>query len=177
MRLVYNGWNNQAEVANEAAAVALLCTKGHPNIVQVVDLGHLSIVNYYIDMELCDFSLAELLKREDKGEGLRDWYLQWPIADLDDRIFFIIALMQEVANFIHKHDQVHRDIKPENGSTLCLQVLTVFHSPLFCTNWMVETRRFWSRHARHNDSITQHRPLPRHSMLRGSGTFDRRQIQ
>jgi serine/threonine protein kinase len=106
--------------ANEVNAVTLLCTKHHPNIVEVVDHGQLNVDYYYIDMELCGLTLADLLKEQDKGEGLRQWFLQWPIADLDQRNFFILALMQELANglyFIHKHDQVHRDIKPENSET------------------------------------------------------------
>jgi serine/threonine protein kinase len=126
--LAYNG-TNQQEIVNEAEAVALLCTKGHPNIVEVVAHGHLSMVNYYIDMELCDLSLAELFKRKPKGEGLQDWYLQWPIETVNDRIFFTIALMQELANglyFIHKHDRVHRDIKPENSTTLPLVAISDF---------------------------------------------------
>jgi serine/threonine protein kinase len=95
--LAYDGANQQ-EIANEAEAVALLCTNRHPNIVEVLDHGHISVVNFYIDMELCDLSLAKLLKRNPKGEGLQDWYLQWPIENLDDRIFFLVALMQELAN-------------------------------------------------------------------------------
>ena len=117
MRLAYNA-ATQKEVENEVNAATLLGTKGHPNIVTVLDHGHLSFGNYYIDMELCDTSLADLLKREKRKVGMEDWYLQWPIDNLDDRLFFILALMQELSNglyFIHGHDQVHRDIKPENG--------------------------------------------------------------
>lgn len=109
---------NRKAVEDEAKAVTLLCTQGHPNIIEVLDHGQLSFVNYFIDMELCDTSLADLLKREKRKDGMEDWYLQWPIENVQDRFFFILALMQELANglyFIHGHDQVHRDIKPENG--------------------------------------------------------------
>jgi serine/threonine protein kinase len=106
-------------VEAEAKAVTLLCTGGwEPNIIHVLDHGYLSFVNYYIDMELCDISLADLLKQEKREDGLVNWYLQWPIENFDDRIFFILAFMQELSNglyFIHAHDQVHRDLKPANG--------------------------------------------------------------
>jgi serine/threonine protein kinase len=150
-------------------AVALLSAKGHPNIVEVLDHGHISMVNYYIDMELCNLSLTELLKRKDKGEGLRDWYLQWPTGNREDKLFFIGALMQELANglyFIHKHDQVHRDIKPENGNTLSkLQILTVFQS--FTRHvrdggsWQISAS---SRQAQRRDYATPHTHEGQHVM-------------
>jgi serine/threonine protein kinase len=118
MRVV-GGPANRKAVEDEAKAVALLCMNGqNPNIIHVLDHGYLSFVNYYIDMELCDVSLAELLKRENRKDGIENWYLQWPIENFDDRISFILALMQELSNglyFIHGHNQVHRDIKPDNG--------------------------------------------------------------
>jgi serine/threonine protein kinase len=107
----------QKEGENEAKAIALLCTKRHPNIIEVIDHGRLSF-DYYIDMELCDTSLADLLRREPRKRGMENWYLQWPIENFDDRLFFILAVMQELSNglyFIHAHGRVHRDIKPENG--------------------------------------------------------------
>jgi hypothetical protein len=180
MRLGFNGANLD-EIANEAKAVALLCTKGHPNIVEVLAHGRLSIVNYYIDMELCDLSLAELLKRKAKGEGLEDWYLHLPRREnVDDRIFFTIALMQELANglyFIHKHDKVHRDIKPENGTTFSIHFLTVFASSLFGTHRLVETRRLRSCHSRHNNGVTWYGTLTRDGVLCRSGTFIGGEIQ
>jgi serine/threonine protein kinase len=119
LQIAYSPANRKA-VEDEAKAVTLLCTKGHPNIIEVIDHGQLSFVHYFIDMELCDTSLADLLKREKRKDGMQDLYLQWPIEDFKDRLFFIVALMQELSNglyFIHGHDQVHRDIKPENGTS------------------------------------------------------------
>jgi serine/threonine protein kinase len=117
--MAYSPGNRKA-VEDEAKAVTLLCTKGHPNIIEVIDHGQLSFVHYFIDMELCDTSLADLLKREKRKDGMQDLYLQWPIENFGDRLFFIVALMQELSNglyFIHGHGQVHRDIKPENGTS------------------------------------------------------------
>jgi serine/threonine protein kinase len=78
--------------------------------------GALDDVNYFIDMELCDLNLREFLREEKVKPD--DWFLHWPIEDPDDKAFFIIALLQEIANglyFIHAHDLVHRDLKPENS--------------------------------------------------------------
>ena len=103
---------------NEVKAAKCLGTKSHPNIIQVFEHGVLDQVNYFIDMELCDLNLREFLR----GEKVKpdDWFLHWPIEDLGDRLFFIVALLQEIANglhFIHAHDQVHRDLKPENSTS------------------------------------------------------------
>ena len=108
---------------NEVKAAKCLGTKSHPNIIQAFEHGALDQVNYFIDMELCDLNLREFLR----GEKVKpdDWFLHWPIEDLGDRLFFIVALLQEIANglhFIHAYDQVHRDLKPENSiSTLYQQ--------------------------------------------------------
>ena len=103
---------------NEVKAAKCLGTKSHPNIIQVFEHGVLDQVNYFIDMELCDLNLREFLR----GEKVKpdDWFLHWPIEDLGGRLFFIVALLQEIANglhFIHAHDQVHRDLKPENSTS------------------------------------------------------------
>lgn len=108
--------SERREVENEVKAVTALCTKSHPNIIQILQHGKLDLVNYFIDMELCDLSLREFLR----GEKVKpdDWFLRWPIEDLEGRLFFIWAFAQEIANglyFIHGHNHVHRDIKPENS--------------------------------------------------------------
>jgi hypothetical protein len=76
---------NRKAIEDEAKAIALLCMKDeNPNIIHVLDHGYLSFVNYYIDMELCDISLAELLKGKKRQDGIENWYLQWPIEIFDD---------------------------------------------------------------------------------------------
>ena len=112
------GSSDRKLAENEVNAIVLLCKESHPNIIEVLEHGQLSAAQYYVDMELCYISLEDLLKQEERDDRKEDWFLHWPIKDFNDRLFFIIALIQELANglyFIHNHDQVHRDIKPGNG--------------------------------------------------------------
>jgi serine/threonine protein kinase len=116
MRWVGNQKERQ-QAENEIKAATTLCTLGHPNIVQTFEHGALDHFNYFIDMELCDLNLKEFLAGEKVGPN--DWFLHWPIPQFGDRMFFIIALLQELANglsCIHLQNLVHRDLKPENST-------------------------------------------------------------
>jgi serine/threonine protein kinase len=170
---------NRKAVEDEAKAVALLCMNGEPNIIHVLDHGYLSFTNYYIDMELCDISLAELLKREKRKDGIENWYLQWPIENFDDRVFFILALMQELSNglyFIHGHNQVHRDIKPENGLSHHQSIHVTRCSALFRQDRLVEAHRLRDHHSSNHYRNAAHRRITLHRMLcRPRGT--ERQVQ
>src|SRR5277367_1789996 len=55
------------DIENEMRAVNKLCKSGHANIVQVVEFGSLKLdsVWHFIDMELCDFTLANYADGED----------------------------------------------------------------------------------------------------------------
>jgi Protein kinase domain len=170
MRLAYNQMNRKA-VEDEIKAVTLLCRNGHPNIIEVIDHGQLSIVNHYIDMELCDISLADLLKRPKRKDGMEDWYVQWPIEKFEDRLFFILALMQELSNglyFIHGHDQVHRDIKPENGMCFGFRSNLIGGSALLRPYGMVEAHRLWDNDPCDDHGLSANRRIALYCMLRRS---------
>jgi len=46
---------------NESRAISKFATNGHENLVQVLDNGTLSPFLYFLDMELCDGNLRELV--------------------------------------------------------------------------------------------------------------------
>ena len=171
---------SQSEAKNEVATVALLCTKSHPNIVEVFDHGPLSHVYYFIDMELCQLSLAELLRRKTRTDGFDEWYLQWPIEDFEDRLFFIVALMQELGNglyFIHFHDKVHRDIKPENSNYILPCARTNRGSLIFCHRWTVEIHGFRNYHGWYHHVSCLDGGIERYGLLRSARAVARSEVQ
>ena len=95
---------------NEKRAVLKLCQSSHPNILQVYEVGQLrkESVFFFIDMELCSFTLAHYL-RGSEVPALEKW------ESTPERILDILQPIIEGLVFIHEQGEVHRDIKPENS--------------------------------------------------------------
>jgi serine/threonine protein kinase len=127
-----SGTLQKADVQNEAQVVSLiLALGGHVNIVNILRhdwLKHSFNQCYYIDMELCEFSLFDYIAHHNSMK-----------ADITSEIAIYNHLspvvvkkncsaMQKVQNiwaiglhiargleFMHTHNHAHRDLKPGNG--------------------------------------------------------------
>ena len=104
------------DIENEERAIKQLCCgQAHQNIVIVLRLGELSASSYYfIDMELCEFSLDDYIHNPlcEPGVIFKD-----SAASLKQlQIFNIMLHSCSGVQYIHDKGQVHRDIKPSNAT-------------------------------------------------------------
>lgn len=105
----------------------------HRNVITVLRHGRLqNTEHYYIDMELCQYSLRQYYKD-----------LMWNFNELADsnpdqpverapRIKAAWKIMKQIAEgvtFIHSKGFTHRDLKPVNGEAC--SIVTLFASPIF----------------------------------------------
>ena len=107
------------DVDNEIRALKKLCQDQQSNIVQVFDHGLLNPDNtiHFIDMELCDISLANYLL----GQELKD-VVSWPtVREQEEILSHAYNILQQILNglvYIHCLEEVHRDLSPHNGNFL-----------------------------------------------------------
>jgi len=76
---------------------------------------------YYIDMELCEFTLAQYIT------GVQVPFLfNWEIfRRKPENICEIYEHINDGLIFIHENGEVHRDLSPQNGTiSLVLNILT-----------------------------------------------------
>ena len=104
------------EVKNELRAIDKLCRSDHPNIVQVFNMGQLKkdSVLYFIDMELCDFTLEKYIQGHEVPH-LVNWTT---LREKDELTPVITGITNDIVDgliFIHGQNEVHRDLAPNNG--------------------------------------------------------------
>lgn len=113
------------DIDREANNIAKLLEYGeHENIVRILDYGW-ALNFYFIDMELCDFTLRDYIKYHGDGGsiGFIDANLSAPVLATKDcsfleRVHNMWAIGSHIASgleFLHSHKHVHRDLKPANG--------------------------------------------------------------
>ena len=98
-------------VENEVRVIVKL-SKSHPhrNIVAVLRYGEVKgSTLYYIDMELCDWNLAEFIRHR---YATPIQFTTW------DDVWWIMSNIAAGLVFIHDLGEVHRDLKPSNGSVI-----------------------------------------------------------
>jgi serine/threonine protein kinase len=110
------------DIENEIRAVKKLCKNGHPNIVQVFQLGKLEADGglYFIDMELCDVSLDRYIRGE-TSPYLVNWTVVREQAIREAKPTEVLWIANQILDgliFIHKQKEVHRDISPHNSAVL-----------------------------------------------------------
>ena len=99
-----------ADIDNEVKAITELCS--HPNIITVFQYGKLDMTSYYyIDMELCAFSLAEYINKSAAPVESRSTTFE---------VWNIMSQLISGVQFIHSMGEVHRDLKPQNGNQLSI---------------------------------------------------------
>jgi hypothetical protein len=52
------------DIINEVREMEKLCNGTHPNIIKLLDHGHLPLEFYFIDVEWCHLSLQEYMRGE-----------------------------------------------------------------------------------------------------------------
>jgi serine/threonine protein kinase len=111
---------SQKDVENEVRAVNKLCKSRHPNIVQVFQLGKLKTDGafYFIDMELCAFTLDKYIQGADVPflDNWKDINRRVSEGELPTQLYTITDNLLDGLIFIHEHGEVHRDLSPHNGT-------------------------------------------------------------
>lgn len=95
----------------------------HVNIVNILKHGHLVPDRvYYIDMELCDFSLDEFIhgRRPSKRNGNVGTALPTFMVENDSmtELSNLCTIVADIASglaFIHCQQYIHGDLNPKNG--------------------------------------------------------------
>jgi len=90
-----------------------------------------SVQIYYIDMELCAFTLSDYIDYMGGHKGC-DGVIDKFIADKTnlylvskeceikrrmENTWKVLSQITQALEFIHRHGHVHRDLKPSNGNT------------------------------------------------------------
>lgn len=108
------------DIEHEAQAIRKICGQGaHKNIIAVLKLGELRHTSYYfIDMELCDLSLAEYIHRPtapNPSESIPYFIKNAPPPMKAQQIWNVMQQIASGIKYMHSLDAVHRDLKPANG--------------------------------------------------------------
>ena len=94
----------------------------HENLVDILDNGWLAGTSsmYYIDMELCAYSLAEYIKDLKHVTVLDSLASKQPTAIKS--LKHIMEILRQIANglrYIHGKELLHGNLKPTNGIFAC----------------------------------------------------------
>jgi hypothetical protein len=76
-------------------------------------------VLYFIDMEMCNFTLHGFIHKGASSSGLRSWQDRMKGDDTEDRLLLVSSSMEEITAgvvFSHEQGEVHRDLHPLTGS-------------------------------------------------------------
>ena len=120
---------SRTDILNEFRAIEQLCKQSsHENIVAVYRYDQLGSW-YYIDMELCEFNLAQYIYDFDMADPML------PALNMTT----VLKIMQDVSRglaFIHQSQKIHRDIKPQNGiSFLVVNNISIVFEPGDVEDW------------------------------------------
>jgi serine/threonine protein kinase len=111
----------------EARVATKLCRPGaHPNIVEVINHGWLDRSFYHVDMEFCQVTLADYIRKQPirpvsyLAQNRNESEVFW--TTLTTAIYILMEIASGL-DFIHQNNEVHRDLKPSNGRLLLICIL------------------------------------------------------
>ena len=124
------GQISRADIENEARVISLFMgIGGHKNIVTITQHGWMkapSFNYYYIDMELCDFTLETYITHLDGSKAIgKDEFAHCPPVFIQQVPHPVIRIQNawtigvHIARgleFMHSQERVHRDLNPSNGT-------------------------------------------------------------
>ena len=116
-----------------------LCRRGaHPNIIEVLRLGELhESPYYYIDMELCDLTLADYIYEDSPDVTPR--FIRNVSSSLKEmQIWNVMKQIVSGVEFIHRHNEVHRDLKPSNSNSSDNLLTDAIFSSIFTEGFYLE---------------------------------------
>ena len=101
------GTTNETDITNELRALEKICTKAHPNVIEVFQHNWLLPQSmYYIDMELCDLSLYDFIHQKTPlGEPESSAY--FTIGD-SVQIWNVMSQIASGLEYVHSQGQVQR---------------------------------------------------------------------
>jgi len=111
-----SGLNSEEDVHNEIRNINQLAGADHENIVAVIKHGYLQRSYYFIDMELCDYNLADYMQEQRTRLNVGHY------DDTNSQLIFArdaFDVARQICTgleYIHASRAVHRDLKPRNGS-------------------------------------------------------------
>ena len=109
------------EIENEIRVIEKIrMQNGHENVVQITNHGWLiKSEAYFIDMELCEFTLRDFLNKNVKVKSGEVYWQRKPTLD-GHSCFNIFTILIHIATglvFLHQIAECHRDVKPENSAS------------------------------------------------------------
>ena len=128
-----HGAFTREDIEREAHHLSRLCPpKTHPCVVYVFDQGWKDHSRFYIDLQLCQESLRDRLRRQPFITGRGDFPTVQEMLEIT-KVGWDIA-----SGLVHIHDLdvVHRDLKPENSVFLLLR-----SNIQFCGGQVMDLRR------------------------------------
>jgi serine/threonine protein kinase len=102
------------DIQAEIKAQKELCCGEHHNIVRLFESGPMDNGWFYIDMELCEFTLTEYIYYEKTNDGL-PCFNSLESKSRVQRIWDTMMQISDGVKFIHDKRYVHRDLKPNNS--------------------------------------------------------------
>lgn len=143
---------SKQDIENEARVVTKLSQKSHHNIIHVMRHGWLNPALYYIDMELCQKTLAHHIYSLNQNSGLpihfyvNNWRRHFLRVSIEILLSIGLDILEGLAQ-IHRLGEVHRDLKPKNGNSPRLKMTLC--SSFLRTRWLLESSRLRHRSRRH----------------------------
>jgi serine/threonine protein kinase len=109
--------NKPDAISAEVGAISELCDGKHHNLVRLFGFGPLKDGWFYIDMELCDFTLTDYIYSDKKMVDVLPCFDSLESRSKVQKIWDVMMQIADGVTFIHEKKYVHRDLKPNNSDS------------------------------------------------------------